>query len=65
MHLKHAVPAYYYDRDDAGTAIHPGTTWYHLVVTFKPGEEDFYINGALVKSWTNVPGTPHPQLLHQ
>ena len=50
-----------YDRDDAGTAIHPGTTWYHLVVTFKPGEENFYINGALVKSWTNVPGTPHPQ----
>ena len=47
-----------YDRDDAGTAIHPGTTWYHLVVTFKPGEEDFYINGALIKSWTNVPGTP-------
>ncbi len=48
----------YYDRDDAGTAITPGATWYHLVVTFKPGEEDFYINGALVKSWTNVPGTP-------
>ena len=48
----------YYDRDDAGVAINPGTTWYHLVVTFKPGEEDFYINGALVKSWTNVPGTP-------
>jgi hypothetical protein len=48
----------YYDRDDAGTAITPGTTWYHLVVTFKPGEEDFYINGAQVKSWTNVPGTP-------
>lgn len=48
----------YYDRDDAGTALVPGTTWYHLVVTFKPGEEDFYINGSLVKSWTNVPGTP-------
>jgi Concanavalin A-like lectin/glucanases superfamily len=48
----------YYDRDDAGTALTPGTTWYHLVVTFKPGEEDFYINGALVKSWTNTPGTP-------
>ncbi|HEY4937216.1 MAG TPA: LamG-like jellyroll fold domain-containing protein, partial [Puia sp.] len=48
----------YYDRDDAGVAITPGTTWYHLVVTFKPGEEDFYINGSLVKSWTNVPGTP-------
>jgi hypothetical protein len=50
-----------YDRDDAGTAIHPGTTWYHLVVTFKPGEEVFYINGSPVKTWTNVPGTPHPQ----
>lgn len=48
----------YYDRDDAGTGLTPGTTWYHLVVTFKPGEEDFYINGAQVKSWTNVPGTP-------
>jgi hypothetical protein len=48
----------YYDRDDAGTKVNPGTTWYHLVVTFKPGEEDFYINGALVKSWTNTPGTP-------
>jgi hypothetical protein len=47
-----------YDRDDAGTAIHPGTTCYHLVATFKPGEEDFYINGALIKTWTNVPGTP-------
>ncbi len=48
----------YYDRDDAGVAIVPGTTWYHLVVTFKPGFEDFYINGSLVKEWTNVPGTP-------
>ena len=47
----------YYDRDDAGTAIVPGT-WYHLVVTYKPGFEDFYINGDLVKEWTNVPGTP-------
>ncbi len=47
-----------YDRDDAGTAIKPGATWYHLVATFKPGEEDFYINGSLVKSWTNTPGTP-------
>ncbi len=51
------VDTTYYDRDDAGVAILPGT-WYHLVVTFKPGEEDFYINGSLVKSWTNTPGTP-------
>jgi hypothetical protein len=47
-----------YDRDDAGVALTPVTTWYHLVITFKPGEEDFYINGSLVKSWTNTPGTP-------
>jgi hypothetical protein len=51
------VDTTYYDRDDAGVALVPGT-WYHLVVTFKPGEEDFYINGSLVKSWTNTPGTP-------
>lgn len=47
-----------YDRDDAGTAIVPGPTWYHLVATFKAGVEDFYINGTLVKEWTNTPGTP-------
>jgi hypothetical protein len=51
------VDTTYYDRDDAGVAVNV-KTWYHLVVTFKPGEEDFYINGSLVKSWTNTPGTP-------
>lgn len=48
----------YYDRDDAGVALIPGPTWYHLVVTFTSGVEDFYINGSLVKEWTDVPGTP-------
>jgi hypothetical protein len=52
------VDTTYYDRDDAGTALTSPTAWYHLVVTFKPGEMDFYINGSLAKSWTNVPGTP-------
>ena len=47
----------YYDRDDAGVAVIP-YKWYHLAVTFKPGEEDFYVNGSLVKEWTNTPGTP-------
>jgi hypothetical protein len=48
-----------YDRDDAGTAIVPGPTWYHLVATFKAGVEDFYINGTQVKEWTNnIGGTP-------
>lgn len=46
----------YHDRDDAGVALTNGT-WYHVVVTYKPGQMDFYINGDLVKSWTNTPGT--------
>ncbi|SHE55023.1 LamG domain-containing protein [Flavisolibacter ginsengisoli] len=44
----------YYDRDDE-TAVLDVNTWYHAVVTFKPGEMDFYVNGDLVKSWTNTP----------
>jgi hypothetical protein len=52
------VDTTYYDRDDAGVALNSATTWFHLVVTFTPGEEDFYINGSLVKKWTDVPGTP-------
>jgi len=53
----------YYDRDDE-TAVLDNEVWYHVVVSFKPGEMDFYINGDLVKSWTNTPnaaitlGTP-------
>lgn len=46
-----------WDRDDAGVALTPVTTWYHLAITFKAGVEDFYINGTLVKEWTNTPGT--------
>jgi len=47
----------YYDRDNAGVAL-TNETWYHVAVTFKPGQMDFYVNGDLVKSWTNTPGTP-------
>ena len=47
----------YYDRDNAGAAL-LNEVWYHVAVTFKPGEEDLYINGVLAKKWTNVPGTP-------
>ena len=53
----------YYDRDDE-VAVLDNDVWYHVVVTFEPGEMDFYINGDLVKSWTNTPnaaitlGTP-------
>ncbi|MBA3648904.1 MAG: LamG domain-containing protein [Chitinophagales bacterium] len=47
----------FYDRDDE-TAVLNNETWYHVAVTFKPGVMNFYINGNLVKSWTNVPGIP-------
>jgi hypothetical protein len=50
-----------YDRD-AATAITIGTTtgagpWSHLVVTYDgAGTEVFYINGVMVKTWTNLAG---------
>ena len=44
-----------YDRDNAGVAL-TNETWYHVVVTYKPGVMDFYVNGDLVKEWTNTPG---------
>jgi hypothetical protein len=47
----------YYDRDDE-TAVLDNDTWYHGVVTFKAGEMNFYVNGDLVKSWTNTPNAP-------
>jgi len=51
-----------YDRDDAGTPIVIGKTvgagpWSHLVVTYDGnGTETFYINGVMVKTWTNLKG---------
>jgi hypothetical protein len=57
VHASNGTDTTYYDRDDeifsADTAV-----WYHAVVTFKAGEMDFYVNGDLVKSWTNTPYAP-------
>ncbi|MEP6513356.1 MAG: LamG-like jellyroll fold domain-containing protein [Parafilimonas sp.] len=50
----------YYDRDDE-VAVLDNDVWYHVVVTFTAGEMDFYINGDLVKSWTNTPFPPVTQ----
>ena len=47
----------FYDRDDE-VAVLDNDVWYHVVVTFKPGEMNFYIDGDLVKSWTNTPLPP-------
>jgi len=47
----------YYDRDDV-TAVLDNEVWYHVIVTYKAGEMNFYINGDLVKSWTDTPNPP-------
>jgi len=45
----------YHDRDNAGVAL-TNNVWYHVVATFKAGQMNFYLNGDLVKSWTDTPG---------
>jgi len=47
----------YYDRDSNPGAIDPDV-WTQIVVTFKDGFMNFYINGELVKAWDNTPGVP-------
>lgn len=49
----HASNNDYYDRD---AAVSIGQdSWYHLVATHTAGSMKFYINGIMVKEWTNVP----------
>ncbi|HDO26941.1 MAG TPA: hypothetical protein ENH02_02380 [Bacteroidetes bacterium] len=47
----------YYNRDSNPTSI-DSLKWTHVVVTFKDGTMNFYVNGDLVKAWTDTPGTP-------
>lgn len=43
------------DRDaDAGTV--PDATWTHVATSYTDGTMKFYINGALVKTWTGIAG---------
>jgi hypothetical protein len=44
-----------YDRDSNPGAVTAGV-WTHVAVTFTSAEEKFFINGAKVAEWTNVPG---------
>ena len=32
--------------------------WYHITVTYKAGNMNFYLNGALTKNWPNLTGDP-------
>ena len=53
LFIVHATDTSVYRRD-AATEIGLNA-WYHLAVTFTAGTMKFYINGALVKTWTDVP----------
>jgi hypothetical protein len=49
-----------YDRDTGDGFSIAEDTWRHLVVTFKNGEESFYIDGDLVKTWDAASSRPVP-----
>jgi hypothetical protein len=34
--------------------------WYHITVTYKAGNMNFYLNGTLTKNWPNLTGDPVP-----
>jgi hypothetical protein len=53
----HENDTVYYDRDSNPVAIDPDV-WTHVVVTFKDGFMNFYVNGELAKAWDNTPGVP-------
>ena len=46
-----------WDKDDE-SAVLDTNKWYHLAVTYKSGEMNFYVEGTLVKSWTDKTGDP-------
>jgi hypothetical protein len=47
----------YNDRDWNVNGLTNDHLWHHIVVTLKAGEEDFYGDGVLIYSWTNLTGT--------
>ncbi len=58
----------YNDRDWNVNGLPNDHLWHHIVVTLKPGEEDFYGDGIKIYAWTNLVGTggintslPNPQ----
>ena len=45
-----------YDRDAGAVNVSTGV-WTHLAASYTDGTMKFYMNGALVKTWTNTPGS--------
>ncbi len=46
-----------WDKDDESLTLDKGK-WYHMAVTYKSGEMNFYVDGTLIKSWTDKVGDP-------
>jgi hypothetical protein len=45
-----------YDRDSQQNL--PVSQWHHVVATYKAGEMVFYVDGQLIKTWTDTPNAP-------
>lgn len=45
------------DRDNADPKLDLNK-WYHITVTYKAGNMNFYLNGVLTKTWPNLTGDP-------
>lgn len=45
------------DHDNAAPTLDINK-WYHITVSYKAGNMNFYLNGALVKTWPNLTGDP-------
>jgi hypothetical protein len=45
-----------YDRDAGAVNVSP-SVWTHLAASYTDGTMKFYLNGNLVKTWTNTPGS--------
>ncbi|GAB3913478.1 hypothetical protein GCM10028803_57680 [Larkinella knui] len=47
------------DKDDETVTLDKGK-WYHIAVTYKSGDMSFYIDGTLIKTYTDVTGDLAP-----
>jgi hypothetical protein len=45
-----------YDRDSQQDL--PINQWHHIVATYKAGEMVFYVDGTMIKTWTDTPNAP-------
>ena len=65
LNIQQANYAFFTLKTTTGIIDHDNATptldlnkWYLITVTYKEGTMNFYLNGALTKSWPNLTGTP-------